>query len=239
MEKKNILVVGASQGIGAKTVEYLSNNGNTVIMVARNDGKMKEIQKSLRYPSLTFQYDLHDLEHVEDIFQFCANNDIILHGMVYCVGINRDMPIRINDVDVMQEVMKVNYMAFVELAKYFFKKKYSLNESSIVVLSSNATKVVSQGMGTYTSSKAALEAAVQVMAKEMIKRKIRVNAILPACVDTDMVDNAPFINKAEIENVQPFGLIEPEYISYLIEFLLSDKAKYITGALLPVSAGVI
>lgn len=237
MKEKNILLTGASQGIGAETARYLSAQGATVILVARNAEKLKEIQKSISGRSYIFPYDLNDLEHIHTIFDFCIQSGIKLNGLVYCAGVNHDIPVRNNDVGLMCETLTVNYMAFVELSKYFIKKKYSEDDGSIVAVSSNATNIISSGMSTYTSSKAALEAAVKVLAKEVLKRRIRVNAIAPACVDTEMIAHSPSINKDEICHVQPLGLIETAYVSYLVEFLLSDKAKYITGAVIPVSAG--
>ncbi|MCI9537035.1 MAG: SDR family oxidoreductase [Eubacterium sp.] len=237
MKEKNILITGASQGIGAKTAEYLSAQGATVVLVARNADKLKSIQTSISGRSYIVPYDLNDLGHVQTIFDFCIESGIKLNGMVYCAGVNHDIPVRNNDVGLMCETLTVNYMAFVELSKYFIKKKYSEDDGSIVAVSSLATNRISSGMSTYTSSKAALEAAVKVLAKEVIKRRIRVNAIAPACVDTEMIDHAPFIKKEELCHVQPLGLIETAYVSYLAEFLLSAKAKYITGAVIPVSAG--
>ncbi|MCI8364020.1 MAG: SDR family oxidoreductase [Eubacterium sp.] len=234
---KNILIIGASQGIGAKTAEYLSDQGATVILAARNADKLKKIQTSISGRCYIIPYDLNDLEHIQTIFDFCMESGIKLNGMVYCAGVNHDIPIRNNDIGLMRETLTVNYMAFVEVCKYFIKKKYSEDDASIVAVSSHATNRISSGMSTYTSSKAALEAAVKVLAKEVTKRRIRVNAIAPACVDTEMIDHAPFINKEELCNVQPLGLIETAYISYLAEFLLSARAKYITGAVIPVSAG--
>ncbi|MCM1232271.1 MAG: SDR family oxidoreductase [Ruminococcus flavefaciens] len=237
MEGKNILITGASQGIGAKTAEYLSSQGATVILVARNEEKLKQVQKSLVRKSYIFPYNLNDLPHIKNIFDYCADQNIKLHGMVHCAGVNRDVPIRNNDIDLMQETLTVNYMSFTELAKYYIRKKYSGNNSSVVAISSHATNIIAAGMSTYTSSKAALEATIKVMAKEILKRGIRVNAIAPACVDTEMVANAPFISETSVSVSQPLGMIEPICISYLVDFLLSEKAKYITGAVIPVSAG--
>lgn len=239
MKGKNILITGASQGIGAKTAEYLSAQGATVILVARNEEKLKKIQKTLVAESYIFPYDLMDLNEIKSIFDFCSDKGMKLHGLVHCAGVNRDIPIRNNDIGLTQETFCVNYMSFLEMAKYFSKKKYSEDGSSVVALSSHATNSIAAGMSTYTSSKAALEATVEVMAKEVIKRGIRVNAIAPACVDTEMIDNAPFIKKEELHMTQPLGIIDPIHISYLVEFLLSDKAKYITGAVVHVSAGNI
>ncbi len=237
MQRKNILVTGASQGIGAETAKYLSGHGATVVLTARNGEKLKKMQEDIATESYIFPYDLSDLKHIESIFEFCAEHGIKLHGMVHCAGVNRDTPIRNNDVELMKETMAVNYMSFVELAKFFVRKKYSQDNSSVVAISSLATNIIAAGMSTYTSSKAALEATIKVMAKEVVKRRIRVNAVAPACVDTEMVNNAPFLNDEAVCAAQPLGLIEPAYISYLVGFLLSDEAKYITGSVIPVSAG--
>ena len=239
MQAKNILITGASQGIGAKTAEYLARQGAVVILVARNQQKLMDVQAKISGKSFIYSYDLNDLGNIQRIFDHCAEKGIKLHGMVHCAGVNRDVPIRSNDIGMMQETLTVNYMSFIELAKYFIRKKYSENGGSIVAISSHATNIISAGMSSYTSSKAALEAAVKVMSKEFVKRGIRVNAIAPACVDTEMVADASFMSEEIISGAQPLGIIEPVYISYLVDFLLSDKSKYMTGAVIPVSAGNI
>lgn len=238
---KNILVTGASSGIGAAVSKYLSEQEYFVILVARNEDKLKKIQGELHGESLIVPYDFSELENIENIFYNCRNSELKLDGLVHCAGINNDIPIRANDVEVMQEVTTVNYFSFVELGKHFNKKKYSNDNASIVAISSSASISCGKGMCTYAASKAALNASVKVMGKEFLKRKQRVNAILPTFVDTPM---AARMNESlgDLEKKvagQPLGLIEPEHIAYLTEFLLSDKSSYITGACIPVSAGAI
>lgn len=239
--EKNILVTGASSGIGAAVSKYLSEQGYCVVLVARNENKLKKIQGEIPGDSLIVPYDFSDLENIENIFDNCRNSELKLDGLVHCAGINNDIPIRANDVEVMQEVTTVNYFSFVELGKHFNKKKYSNDKASIVAISSSASISCGKGMCTYAASKAALNASVKVMGKEFLKRKQRVNAVLPTFVDTPM---ATRMNESlgDLEKKvagQPLGLIEPEQVAYLVEFLLSDKSSYITGACIPVSAGAI
>ena len=174
MQAKNILITGASQGIGAKTAEYLARQGAVVILVARNQQKLMDIQAKISGKSFIYSYDLNDLGNIQRIFDHCAGKGIILHGMVHCAGVNRDVPIRSNDIGMMQETLTINYMSFIELAKYFIRKKYSENGGSIVAISSHATNIISAGMSSYTSSKAALEAAVKVMSKEFVLSLIHI-----------------------------------------------------------------
>ena len=93
----------------------------------------------------------------------------------------------------------------------------------------------------YSASKAALNAAVKTMAKEFLRRKIRVNAILPANVNTKMFTSGEDVIENFMETSlerQPLGIIETDQIAYLTEFLLSDNAKYITGETVVVGGGI-
>lgn len=239
--EKAILVTGASSGIGAATSEYLSERGYFVILVARNKDRLNQISKNLCGENLIIPYDLSDLEHIDEIFNICKDKGVKLDGMAHCAGINNDIPVRANDIKVMKEVTTINYYSFVELGKHFNKKKYSNDNASIVAISSSAANSCSKGMCTYAASKAALNAAVKVMGKEFLKRKQRVNAILPTFVDTPMAERMD-ATLGDLDNKvagQPLGLIEPVQIAYLVEFLISDKSSYITGACIPVSAGAI
>ncbi len=238
---KAILVTGASSGIGAATSEYLSEQGYFVVLVARNQDRLDQISGKLNGESLVMSYDLSELEHVEEIFISCRDKGIKLDGMVHCAGINNDIPVRANDVKVMKEVTAINYYSFVELGKYFNKKKYSNDRASVVAISSSAAETCGKGMCTYSASKAALNASVKVMGKEFLRRHQRVNAILPTFVDTPMAARMDEV-LGDLDNKvagQPLGMIEPRQIAYLVEFLISDKSSYITGACIPVSAGAI
>lgn len=236
---KNILITGASSGIGAAISEYLSELGYSVVLVARDKNKLEHVKARLCGKSIIIPFDLADLENIENIFLNCRESEIKLDGLVHCAGVNNDIPIQANNIEIMKEVTTINYYSFVELGKYFFKKKYSNDSASIVAISSSASISCTKGMCTYAASKAALNAAVKVMSKEYLKRKQRVNAILPTFVDTPMAARMDTILgdlEQKIAN-QPLGLIEPKQIAYLAEFLLSDKSSYITGACIPVSAG--
>lgn len=239
---KYILIAGASSGIGEATARYLNSQKDiSLFLIGRNEEKLKRLAEELGDNNIYMAYDLMDLEHIENIFSFCKKKGWVLDGLVYCAGINHDMPIKVNRVSVMQEVTTVNYMAFVELTKFFIKKQYSKEGVGIVAISSGATQKYAKGMCTYTASKCALEAAVKTLARETVKRGIRVNAVAPSYVDTEMVEriNEYMDIEQNIKQNQGFGMIPPEHVAYSIEFLLSDKAKYITGAILPISAGNI
>ena len=236
----NILVIGASSGIGEAVARYQYKQGNAVILVARREDRLSAIAGEMKNTGSGEVYicpaDVTKSEDVESIFEYIFEKEIKLDGMVFCAGINRDIPIKSIDSDDMQDVMNTNVMSFINLCKFFAKKKYSNNGASVVAISSLASKSAVTAMCTYSASKAALNSAVRVFAKEMLSRKIRANAILPGFVDTDMAKEASE-KYGDVAKNQPLGIIEPEQIAYAVEFLLSDKSKYITGSLLEINGG--
>lgn len=233
---KKILITGASSGIGEQTARYLSEQGYETILAARNKEKLYRMADELSSPTNVFPIDLTELKKIEEVFMFCQEKNIVLDGLVHCAGIARHNSVKMNDIEDMQATFRLNYDAFVELVKYFSERRYSAKGSSIVVISSLASVICRATALNYSSSKAAVNAAVKVMAKELGRRSIRVNSILPGYVITPMTAGDRLTN--DVKNTQPFGFIEPEYIAYMIEFLLSDKAKFITGANIPISGGM-
>lgn len=237
---KNILVTGASRGIGRGVAEYLLKNGASVVLVARGEEKLRELVEQYPNTAYAFPYDMTDLDHVESIFEFCKEKEMKLDGMFYSVGISENCMVRMITPEMAQETFDVNYFSLVQLGRFFSMKKYTADGASAVVMSSAASKVCEKAMSQYSASKAAVNAYVKVMAKEVMKRRVRVNAIAPVFVDTDMLE----ISRREIDDLdhhiqeeQPLGIVPVEQIVNLAEFLLSDKSAYITGAVIPVFAG--
>lgn len=238
---KVVLVTGATSGIGESIAEYLSSQGAAVVLVGRNTEKLNAMVENLGENTYGYTYDLLELEHVEDIFKFCRNKGLKLDGLVHCAGIVDNGAVKSNDIAKMQEIMTINCFSFFELGKFFSLKKYSNEGASLLAISSTASLRNDKGLSQYAASKAALNSSVVVMSKEFERRKIRVNAILPANVVTPMFKSVEdqvegFEEKAE--RMQPLGLIEPLYIAYFAEFLLSERAKYITGSLMPITGGL-
>lgn len=245
---KNYLIVGASSGIGEACVHKLANEADNLILVGRNVKKLNMLKEQYTgtiniYPVF---YDLLDLEHIKSIFKVCSDHKIKFNGMVYSSGMDGTWPVKANDTSTMQQMMTVNCFAFVELAKTFYSKRYSNDGASIVAISSIASLTSEIGMSSYCASKAALNSYVKTMSKEFIRRRIRVNAVLPAGVSTPMAEKKDSLlagitdlgtENIPSANLQPLGMIPSDMIASQVQYLLSDNAGYITGELLTVSAG--
>lgn len=235
----NYLVTGASRGIGRCIAEHLLAFGANVVLVARTENLLQELRE--RYPkqAYIFPYDFRNTEEIEDIYIYCRENGLKLNGLVHAAGITAIQPVKGIEEETLDEIMRINFFSFAQLAKYFSLKKYSENGAGIVAISSIAPQVCTKGNSLYSASKAAINTLVKTMSREMVKRKIRTNAIAPAMVDTEMTKNAGlFIEDMEgLVQWQEYGLIPVEQVAYLAEFLLSDKAAYITGTIIPITAG--
>lgn len=239
MRGKNILITGASRGIGRGVAEYFLQKGANVVLVARDKEKLRELQQEYPDTAYPYPFDLENTEEIESIFVFCKEKGLKLHGMLHAAGISIDCPARSLDLSEAGRVFGINYFAYVALTKYFLSKKYSENDACILVMSSMASFQCEKAMSQYAASKSAINAHTKVVAREGGKRRIRANAIAPAFVDTDMTQDEYDILENFEQNLkkQTFGMIPVSQIAYLAEFLMSDRAAYITGAVIPVTGG--
>lgn len=238
MYGKNILVTGASSGIGRETAIYLASRGANVILAARNEERLQEVAAEIGEQAFLYPCDLKNVDEINDLFQYILEKNLLLDGLVHSAGIAKPVPIRTETLQSAEETMRINCFSFLELGKRFYNRKYSQKGAAIVAISSMAAVHPIMGQAAYASSKAALNCIVDVMAKEFLKRKIRVNAIMPSYVATPMVNgDVSYGMNNGIDNM-PLGVIDPKQIAYLAEFLLSERALHITGAAIPVTSGV-
>ena len=149
------------------------------------------------------------------------------------------MPVRSIDMDLVRQAYEVSTFSFLELGKYFSKKKYTNDGASIVTMTSYVTRLCNKGMIAYASSKSAIETSLKIMAKELVSRKIRVNGVAPSFVDTPLISESVVEERAITGGVlQKYGIIPPEQVAYLVDFLMSERAAYITGEVIGISGGV-
>jgi NAD(P)-dependent dehydrogenase (short-subunit alcohol dehydrogenase family) len=239
---KRILVTGASSGIGKACAILAGRLGASVVLVARDDKRLETTLGQMEgCHHMSISFDLGDLEHYDELFKRCASEEK-LDGFVHAAGIGPAMPIQSVSLAVMRAVMNINYFAFMELVKWFSKKRYSAG-GSIVGISSVSGVVGWQGVSLYGGSKGAMDSSVRSLAIELASRHIRVNSVVPSNIRTPMFDEIVSVggNEAarQILAKQPLGLGEPEDVAHAAAFLLSDAARFITGTQLVVDGGYL
>lgn len=242
---KNILVTGASSGIGKGIAIFLSKVGANIIMAARNEERLKETYNELEPGNHSYYLiDLNNLNEIEVMIDNICSDGSKLNGIVHSAGISRTIPVQYLKLDDLKSIMTINFYSFMELAKHFSKRKYNDNGGSIVAISSISSKVGARGLAAYCASKGALGSAIRSMALELAARNIRINSIEPGMIKTQMYDGLiGLVNNKDFETDlkkrQIMGLGKPEDVACAAAYLLSDASKFITGTSMIVDGGYL
>lgn len=241
---ENILVTGASDGLGKAICILLNSLGANVIGIARSEDKLKSLKAEMEYKE-KFSYIIRDLsidiDELPSLVSKIAKEYGKLSGLVYAAGKLELLPIKGLDSDSIDNLYNVNFKSLLMTTKGFTDKRNSLENSSIVYISSISSILGTKGMISYSTSKGAINSLVKTLAVEVSNRNIRVNSILPGHVETNMtlqnkdVNSKEYLN--ELETMYPLGLGEPEDIANIVTFLLSDKSRWITGQNIVIDGG--
>lgn len=239
-----ILVVGGSSGIGRQTAITLSEYGARVVLMARREDKLNKVLEELSPGEHVIQrIDVKDPEIIATAIQNTVSACGRIHGLVYAAGISDNLPLKFLTIEKQLEVFYSNYFGFVEMVRQVSQKGRFQEGMRIVGVSSPSAVLGEKAHTAYCASKAAMDAAVRCMAKELAPKQIAVNTVAPGWTDTEMTQDYIAINGKDSEIVsrmlkrQYMGLIEPKSIADAICFLLSPESNYITGTTLTVDGG--
>lgn len=239
LEGKTVLVTGASSGIGKQTAIECSRMGASVVLSARNEGRLHETLSQMEGENHTIlAADLLEHEQLESLVAGIP----ALDGVVLCSGKGLTLPMQFATRDKFDDIFNTNFYAPFELFRLLYKKKKIQKQGSVVVLASlGGTKIFSGSNGVYGASKAALSSAMMFCAKEFASRKIRVNCICPGMVDTPLIHRGTVSDEQLKENEKLYPLSrygKPEDIAYAAVYLLSDAASWVTGQQIVLDGGI-
>jgi NAD(P)-dependent dehydrogenase (short-subunit alcohol dehydrogenase family) len=241
LKGKNILVVGASSGIGKECYQAAVSLGATGYAMARRKELLQDLlSKFPKNKGLSFFSG--DISKQDDIKQFVEEIDSI-DGLVFAAGIINPYPSKYLTEEFASEVFKVNVFGCMNLVSALFRKKKIQDKASLVFISSVASSYPFEAGGAYCSSKAALETYAKTLAMEHAKKGIRVNCIAPAMVKTDIftetVASAGHDVMEKYEKSYLLGFGETADVANFSNFLLSDLSKWITGQVFILDGGYI
>lgn len=243
-QEKTALVTGASRGIGKAVALALADKGFTVVINYAGSHDAAEAVKteieSKGGKALTLQGDVSKAEDVERIFSTIKKELGGLDVLVNNAGINRDaLLIRMKENqwdDVINTDLKSDFLTIKAAAMMMMKRKKGsiINVSSVVGITGNVGQV------NYASAKAGVIGLTKACAKELAGRNIRVNAVAPGFIETDMTETIPDNLKEGMLRSIPLGRMgQAEEVAKAICFLASDDAEYITGQVLKVDGGMV
>ena len=237
LEGKTILITGASSGIGRATAIECSRMGAKVIITARNKERLQETLSAMEGEGHRFV--VADLSKAENIAALVVGLEP-LDGLVNNAGMTDILPIEFIDTDRLSRILAINTEAPILLTSALAKERKLKKNASVVFTSSVGGNIVAPlGNSMYGASKGAVSGFVRAAALELAKRKIRVNAVLPGMIDTNIMGNE--ITEEQLdEDAKKYPLKrygKPEEVAYAMVYLLSDAASFVTGASLVVDGG--
>lgn len=240
---KIALVTGGAQGIGQKIGEELVRHGAHVVLGDVNEEGVKKTASSLSQnggSASGVRLDVTSPEEVQGVFKLIIKEYAAIDILVNNAGITRDallMRMKEEDWDLVLSVnLKGSFLCTQLAVKQMMKQKSGaiVNIASIVGLMGNF------GQANYSASKAGLIALTKTAAREVGSRGIRVNAIAPGFIDTEMTRSLDQKVKDKlIEQIPLAKLGQPGDIADCVVFLVSDRAKYITGQVISVNGGML
>lgn len=240
---KTILVTGASSGIGRAAAVLCAQLGAKVIASGQDQQRLDETKSRLEGDDhIALAQDLSCQDGLEPFVKEIVSLAGKLDGLIHCAGIPGVMPLKALSRSRLENIMAVNFYAFVELVRQFGKRRYSRDGASIVGISAALIRRPRPYELAYIASKAALEAAVPVMAMELKERKIRVNCVSPGAVKTEMLERLAeeFDNRNMLEREAQSSILgwqSPEEIAKVCAFLMSDAASAVTARIVPADGG--
>lgn len=240
---KIAVVTGASKGIGRACALRLAKDGMTVVVnYSHSDAeaaKTVEEIKAAGGDAVAYKADVSDLNQVKDMFKFVSDTYGRVDVLVNNAGIVRDEYLLMLTQENLDKCIDLNIKGYFYCAQQAALKMFSQKSGVIVNMSSVSSKMALAGQSVYSATKGAVNSMTQTMAKELARKKIRVNAVCPGFVQTEMVDQLPEDKKKEYLKEVPLGrFADVNEVAGLVSFLCSDDASYITGQAIVLDGGL-
>ena len=239
LKGKNIIVTGASGGIGNSIIEKLNLAGANILASGTRIEKLEELKNKFANIKI-LKFDISQSDKIEEFVEAATKE---LGGSLDCIvnnaGVNHDnLAIRMS-LDEWQKVIDINLTSTFLMSKTAIKKMLKNKSGKIVNITSVVGHTGNLGQANYTASKAGIIAMSKSLAIEYAKKNINVNCISPGFIKTDMTEKLDDKFKETIISKIPSGRLgDPNDIANAVLFLCSNQANYINGETLHVNGGM-
>lgn len=233
------LITGASSGMGALCAKQFSGS-RRLIMASENLGMLESVRKECCNPEKHILWHCNYATDRESITKSFVNlmkeHNVVIDEYVHFAGLTKLTPLKTTNIETIDLIFSVNVFSIFEIIKALLKKSNQKSLKSVVLISALASMRGNVGNSVYAASKGAINALTYTMSRELAP-DVRVNALMPGAIETPMTADLDPDYVAEMTHDTPLGWGKPQDVVDYVEFLLSDKAKWITGQTLFVDGG--
>ena len=243
LNNKNVLITGASSGIGRQCAIDCSRMGAHVILIGRNEERLAETLSQMEGEGhLIVAYDLTNFDGISAMVKEVITKTGPLDGALHCAGISTTEPLKLTSSERLDEFFKANVYSAVLLSKEICKLKNYNKEGASIVFFSSVMGVVGESLkSSYSLTKGALISGMRSLACEYAKKNIRFNCVSPGVIETPINANQPYMKDPELrsqfEAKHLLGIGQCTDISNACVYLLSDASRWVTGHNLVVDGG--
>jgi 3-oxoacyl-[acyl-carrier protein] reductase len=239
LENKNIIVTGASGGIGNAIIKTLNEAGANILASGTRIEKLEELKDNFKKIKI-LKFDISQSDKIEEFIEN-ATSELggSLDGIVNNAGITQDnLAIRMS-LDEWQKVININLTSTFLMSKFAIKKMLKNKSGKIVNITSIVGHTGNLGQANYTASKAGIVAMSKSLAIEYAKKNININCISPGFIQTAMTDKIDDkFKEVIISKIPSARLGKPDDIANAVLFLSSDQSSYINGETIHVNGGM-
>jgi len=236
--KRYTLITGASSGIGAACAIQFSK-GRNIILAGSNEQRLQETLSKCAEPKrhIIWRCDFASDQAAiaEQLTALIQTKEIVVDEYVHCAGMTKILPIKDFQRTYVDQIFNVNFFSIVEILRVLLKRANKRALKNVVLISALVSQRGDVGNSIYAASKGAINSLVYSLSQELAP--IRINAILPGLVDTPMAQRVAEEFREKTWKSIPLGKGESKDIANYIEFLLSEKARWITGQTMFVDGG--
>jgi 3-oxoacyl-[acyl-carrier protein] reductase len=244
LKGQTIAITGASKGIGKEIALLMASAGANLVLMARTKDLLGDLQKEIteKYSVKVVCYalDVSSQEEIVAVFKDLASQQILIDCLVNNAGIMVDAMLQVVKPDLIKSIYETNVFAVMNLSQLAMKSMLRKRKGSIINLASIIGTNGNAGQVVYGSSKAAVIGITKSLAKELAPFNIRVNAVAPGFIDTDMTRGMDV--KFKEKNIASIGMKrfgKPEDVARVVVFLASDLSEYVTGQVIGVDGAMI
>lgn len=235
----DVLVTGASRGIGKAIALYLAENGyNLVLHCSKNAERLNDLKSEIESKGVkarALAFDISNRAEAEKVLLDDIETNGVYYGIVLNAGIAMDNPFPAMEDNEWDKVLDTNLGGFYNVIRPIIMPLIQAKKGRIVVMSSISGQCGNRGQVNYSASKAGLIGAAKALSQEVAKRHITVNCVAPGVIETEMTEDLP---QEVVKQIPMKRMGSAKEVASAVNYLLSEDAGYITGQVIAINGGL-